>query len=243
MKTPGRTTWIPLVAAVFCVPAGAASDGSREFTVYIQQAWPKQTTTNEQIHDINRIFGTDFDDWGDVANLSAGGQVWWPFRPGLQFGLQVDLGSGSIEGAEQVMTEAGPARLSFEQQYDLYADVYGVVKWKPWPEMQHVRPFLYAGLGIAYESDTTTLRLRNEVIDSHLRVENDGWFPTYTAGLGLDVPFTEQRRWYFEVGVAYVWSRMTNEVPASGDLAPTPTVTADTDLTGPNYWLGVGRSF
>jgi hypothetical protein len=36
---------------------------------------------------------------------------------------------------------------------------------------------------------------------------------------------------------------MTNQVPATGDLAPSPRVTADTDLTGPNYWLGIGHSF
>jgi hypothetical protein len=57
------------------------------------------------------------------------------------------------------------------------------------------------------------------------------------------VPLSATTPWYFEFGVAYVWARMTNDVPATGDLAPSATVTADTELTGPNYWLGVGRSF
>jgi hypothetical protein len=32
-------------------------------------------------------------------------------------------------------------------------------------------------------------------------------------------------------------------LPARGSLAPAPEVLADTDSTGPNYWLGVGRRF
>jgi len=113
----------------------------------------------------------------------------------------------------------------------------------PWPEWKKVHPFLYGGIGVACESDTTTLKLQNPLVDAGPRVENDGWFPTYTAGFGMDVPFSAQPPWHFATGVAYVWSRMTNQVPAGGSLAPAPTVTADTDLTGPNYRLGVGRSF
>jgi hypothetical protein len=118
-----------------------------------------------------------------------------------------------------------------------------VAHFLPWPEWKTIRPFVYGGIGFGYESDTTTLDLKNQFIDAGLRVENDGWFPTYTAGIGMDVPFSSTTAWYFEVGVAYVWSRMTNEVPATGALAPAPEVTADTDFTGPNYWLGVGLTF
>lgn len=232
-------------ASLMCAAARAATevDAAHAFTFYGQQAWPKQTTTNQQIADINRAFGTNFDDWGDVANLSVGAQFFWRVAPGWKLGVQVDYGAGSISGSDQVPSAAGPAELSFKQRYDIYTDIYAVAKWNPWPEMAKVQPFLYGGVGVAYESDTTTLTLKNEFIDSGLRVENDGWFPTYTAGIGIDVPFSSTRTWYFEFGVAYVWARMTNHVPATGDLAPSPTVTADTDLTGPNYWLGVGRSF
>lgn len=224
-------------------PAAVQAQAEREFTFYVQQAWPKQTTTNRQIEDINAAFGTNFDDWGDVPNLSVGAQLFWRVAPGWKLGVQVDYGSGSIDGSEQVPTEAGPANLSFEQKYDVYTDVYAVAKWHPRPAEERIQPFLYGGIGMAYESDTTTLRLHNEYVDSGLRVENDGWFPTYTAGFGVDVPWSSSSQWYFEFGVAYVWARMTNEVSATGDLAPSPTVTADTDLTGPNYWLGIGRSF
>jgi hypothetical protein len=225
------------------LPTAAEAEASRAFTFYVQQAWPQQTTTNGQIGEINQTFGTEFDDWGDVPNLSIGAQLFWQVAPAWKVGVQVDYGAGAISGSEQVPTEAGPAKLSFEQRYDVYADVYAAAKWNPWPQSKRVQPFLYGGIGVAYESDSTTLKLRNEFIDSGLRVENDGWFPTYTAGIGIDVPLSATTPWYFEFGVAYVWARMTNDVPATGDLAPSATVTADTELTGPNYWLGVGRSF
>jgi hypothetical protein len=57
------------------------------------------------------------------------------------------------------------------------------------------------------------------------------------------VPFGSGSQWYVEFGAAYMWARMTNHVPAQGDLAPAATVTADTDLTGPNVWLGIGCRF
>lgn len=243
MKTASTT----LLAGLLFVAVTPAVRGDEtrplSFNFYLQQSWPQQTTTNRQIKEINQIFGTNFEDWDDVANLNIGAQLFWNFTPQWKLGLQVDYSRGSIEGREQVLTEAGPATLSFEQQYDIYADLYGAAQFFPWPELTKVRPFVYGGIGIAYESDTTTLKLRNEFIDSGLRVENSGWFPTYSAGLGIDVPFSPQSRWYAELGVAYVWARMENTVPAEGDLAPADKVTADTDLTGPNWWIGVGYAF
>jgi len=244
MKT---TMTCALLAGCFALaaapPALAGADGSRYFTFYAQQAWPKQTNTNNQIQEINDTFGTDFDDWSDVANLSIGAHLFWRVSPHWKVGMQVDYSRGAIDGSEKVMTEAGKATLSFEQEYSVYADLYAVAHFLPWPEWKTIRPFAYGGIGFGYESDTTTLDLKNEFIDAGLRVENDGWFPTYTAGIGMDVPFSSTTAWYFEVGVAYVWSRMINEVPATGALAPSSEVTADTDFTGPNYWLGVGLTF
>jgi len=240
------TTWTLLVGSLLLAaapPVLAQAQDARNFTFYIQQSWPKQTTTNNQIKQINQTFGTDFEDWSDVANLSIGAQQLWRVSPYWKVGVELDYSRGSINGSGQVQTEAGPATLSFKQEYNIYTDLYALAQFIPWPEWKKVRPFLFAGIGIAYESDTTTLKLRNQVIDSGLRVENSGWFPTYTAGIAADVPFSSKSPWYVEVGVAYVWARMTNQVAASGDLAPSPTVTADSDLTGPNWWLGVGRSF
>lgn len=239
-------SWTLLVGSLLLSvtsPTVAEQPGAHSFNFYVQQAWPKQTTTNDQIRQINQAFGTDFDDWSDVTNLSIGAQLFWRISPYWKVGMQVDYGQGSIDGNARLATEAGPAKLAFEQRYDVYADLYAVAQLFPWPGMQKVHPFVYGGIGVAYERDATTLTLRNEFIDEGLRVENSGWFPTYTVGLGLDVPFSATSPWYFEAGVAYVWARMTNQVPATGSLAPAPTVTADTDLTGPNYWLSIGRSF
>ena len=240
-----RAAWpcsLALLTFVASLPATAQAEAPA-FTLYLQQAWPRQSQTNAQIAQINDAFGTHFDDWGDVANLSLGGQLLWQVRPTWKVGVQVDYGSGAIDGHAQVMTEAGPATLEFEQRYDLYVDVMAVAQWRPALSSPRVQPFVYGGLGAAYESDTTTLKLHNDFIASGLRVENDGWFPAYTVGAGIDVPFSGASQWYVEVGAAYMWARMTNHVPAQGDLAPAPTVTADTDLTGPNVWLGVGCHF
>jgi hypothetical protein len=177
-----RTVIWPFLASSFLLavapPVVAEAAGTRSFNFYVQQAWPKQTTTNDQIQQINQAFGTDFDDWSDVANLSVGAQLLWRVSPYWKVGMQVDYGAGSIGGSAHVATEAGPARLSFEQRYDVYADLYAVTQLFPWPEWKKVHPFVYGGIGVAYESDTTTLKLRSPILDEGLRVENDGWFRT-----------------------------------------------------------------
>jgi len=243
MKTMRRLFLAGSLLLATAAPVLAQAEDARNFTFYVQQAWPRQTTTNNQIKQINQTFGTNFEDWSDIANLSIGAQQLWRVSPYWKVGVELDYSSGSIDGNGQVQTEAGPATLSFKQEYSVYADLYAIAQFFPRPEWQTVRPFLFGGVGVAYESDTTTLKLHNQFIDSGLRVENSGWFPTYTAGIAADVPFSAKSPWYVEVGVAYVWARMTNQVAATGDLAPSPKVTADSDLTGPNWWLGVGRSF
>jgi len=231
------------VAVTGSVPAYAGDPSPSYFTFYVQQSFPKQTTTNNQIQEINQMFGANFDDWSDVANLSLGAQLFRRVSPYWKLGLQVDYSQGSIKGSATILTEAGPAELSFEQRYNIYFDLYAVAHFLPCPSCTRVVPFIYGGIGIGYEKDRTTLTLRNEFIDEGLRVDNDGWFPTYSAGVGIDVPLSSQDRWYLEFGGAYVWARMTNEVPATGSLAPAPKVTADTDFTGPNYWIGIGLKF
>ncbi len=231
-------------AAAAAVPARAADDAKVfYFTVYLQDAWPKQSVTNAQIQQINGMFGTRFDDWSDVANLSLGAQLFRKLSPSWKLGLQVDYSQGSIKGHAAVPTEAGPARLAFEQRYSTYADLYIVAHYLPCPSCTRVIPFLYGGGGFGYEKDRTTLSLTNDYVDQGLLVDNDGWFPTFSAGLGADIPLSGTSPWYVEVGAAYVWARMTHTVPASGALAPAARVTADTDFTGPNVWIGFGRRF
>ena len=239
-----RCIWALLLSlAAAAAPARAADDAHPFYvTVYLQDAWPKQSVTNAQIQQINAMFGTRFD-VSDVANLSVGAQLFRKVSPRWKLGVQVDYSQGSIKGHATVATEAGPARLAFEQRYSTYADLYLVAHYLPCPSCTRVVPFLYGGGGFGYEKDRTTLSLTNDYVDQGLLVDNDGWFPTFSAGLGADIPFSGTSPWYVEVGAAYVWARMTHTVPASGALAPAPQVTADTDFTGPNVWLGLGMRF
>ncbi len=247
--TRRRTALAAAVAATALLvglasPAAAADDGKPYyFTLYLQQSWPKQSVANGQIQQINQMFGTDFDDWSDIANLSVGAQLFKKVSPRWKVGLQLDYSQGAIKGHATVPTEAGDARLSFEQRYSTYADLYLIAHFLPCASCTSVIPFVYGGGGFGYEKDRTTLTLRNDFINQGLVVDNDGWFPTFSAGVGIDVPLSSRTPWYMEFGAAYVWARMINTVPASGELAPAPKVTADTDFTGPNVWIGVGTRF
>jgi len=238
---------VSLAAALaLALAAGAAAQtagGDWFATAYLQQSFPKQTNTNRQIEQINEMFGVDFDTWDDVPNLNLGLQLFRQVSPRWKVGLQVDYSAGAVDGVATVDTEAGPARLAFEQEYSIYADVYAIVHYLPCATCRNFVPFILGGVGLAYEEDTTTLTLTNDFIDEYLRVENDGTFPSYTAGVGFDWYVGPERRWYAIVGLAYVWARMENTVPAEGGLAPAAELLADTDLSGVNYWIGIGRRF
>jgi len=244
LSTPGKGPRVAVLAAVALVAAvGPATAQEWSMSFYIQQAFPKQTNTNKQIEAINATFGSDFDTWDDVANLSIGTQLYHRVSDVLLVGGEFDYSRGSLDGTATVETEAGPAELAFEQKYSVFANLLFAAKYLPCRTCSTVVPFAYGALGVAYEKDTTTLTLRNEYLDEDLRVENDGWFPAYTAGIGLDLYPFANKAWYLEVGTAYYWGRLTHMVPASGSLAPAPEVEADTDSTGPNYWLGFGVKF
>jgi hypothetical protein len=240
-----RTPWLFGLASVLLATAaaGAGPETPWYFTLYLQEGFPKQTNTNRQIQLINQTFGVHFKDWSDVHNLSLGAQLFRRVSPYWKLGVQVDYSAGSIDGKATVQTEAGPARLAFEQRYDVYADLYVVAHFLPCPSCTRVIPFIYGGGGIGYEKDKTTLALTNDFINEGLRVDNDGSFPTFSVGAGVDVPFTSDGAWYLEFGGAYAWARLKHNVPATGSLAPAPEVLADTDSTGPNYWLGIGWRF
>ena len=65
MRTLERTFRTCLLPMAVLVPLVAGAEDTRSFTFYVQQAWPQQSVTNRQIQDINRMFGTNFDDWSD----------------------------------------------------------------------------------------------------------------------------------------------------------------------------------
>lgn len=236
----------PAFFALACLLPAAAqgAPGPWSTAMYLQQSWPKQTEANRQIkEDINGVFGTHFQTWDDVANLNVGVLVFRDLTPQWKVGLEFDYSSGRIRGTETVATLAGPATMGFEQKYSTYADLLALVHYRPLgPEGRWV-PFLSAGIGLAYDKDRTLLTLRNGLLDERLQVDNSGWFPMLTVGAGADLYLTEARTWYVEVGVSYSWARLKHRADASGSLAPSPTVTADTDSTGPNVWVGFGRRF
>ncbi len=211
--------------------------------LYLQQSWPKQTEANRQIKDINAAFGSNFNTWDDVANLNLGLQIFLDLDARWKLGLELDYSRGRIHGAQMVDTLAGPATLAFEQKYSIYADLMVIAQYNPWGRQGRWTPFLSAGFGLAYDKDRTLLTLRNDLLDETLaQVDNSGWFPILTAGAGVDVYLTQLRTWYAQAGLSYSWARLKHQVPASGSLI-NPQVTADTDSTGPNVWLGLGRRF
>jgi hypothetical protein len=232
-------------AAILLIVLGAARAGAADWTlnVYLQEAFPKQTRTNEQIAEINRTFGTDFEDWDDIHNLSLGAQLFRDLTPRWRVGLELDYSQGEVAGDATIDTPAGPARLEFEQRYSTFADLLAAAHLRPCPDCRRVEPFVLLGAGVAYEKDRTTLTLRNDFLDERLRVDHDGWYPVATAGLGLDVPLSAARRTFLQIGAAYFWGRLEETVPMRGSLAPAATVVADTDSTGPNYWIGIARRF
>ena len=235
MRTAVRVAVV--VVAGCCAAAAAAQDWTAN--LYLQGSYPKQTRTNEQIAEINSAFGTRFEDWGDVVNLSVGGQLLCRVARHWKVGLEADYSQGELSGRAQVPTEAGPARLEFRQRYSSFADLFAAAHFLPCPDCRRVEPFVLLAAGVGYEKDYTTLRLHNDFVDERLRVDNDGTFPVYTAGIGADVPLTARRNLFLQFGTAYFWGRFQQHVPARGSLAPAPEVLADTDSTGPNVWIGL----
>jgi len=245
---PGlRAATLVLAAAVALsfAPWAAAQQpqGTRTFTLYLQQAFPKQSNTNQQIDLINQTFGTNFDTWDDIANVSLGAKLFWRVSPRWLVGLEADLGAGGITGTAETDTIAGPANVSFSQTYAIYADLMLATHYLPCRSCTKLEPFVLGGIGIGYEQDTTRLTLANSFVYQRLFVRNDGWFPVATLGIGLYAHVFRDPSWHLEGGVAYYWARLDHMVNAEGALAPSRQVRADSDTTGPNYWIGFGKSF
>ncbi|HJV49071.1 MAG TPA: hypothetical protein VJ549_07330 [Geothrix sp.] len=218
-------------------------------TAYLQQSWPKQTETNRQIKEINAALGSSFQTWDDVTNLNLGVQAFRDLDPHWKVGLEWDVSKGRIHGTSTAtlvtIAPQDPVTYAFEQKYSLYTDLLAVAQYRPLGTQPRWTPFLLLGLGVAYEEDRTTLTMQsnNPLLNGSLvQVDNHGWFPMLTAGVGVDVYFTERRAWYAEAGASYSWARLKHDVSASGSMVPS-TVRADTDSTGPNVWLGLGRRF
>jgi hypothetical protein len=213
-----------------------AQDPKNTVVAYWQQNWPKQTVANQQIQDINASFSTNFPTWKDRVNGNIGviflRDVTRNFRAGAQF----DYSQGSISGEEIIQTPAGPARATFKQSYDYYLDLLGMGQWHFKPDTRF-DPFLYGAAGIAYEKDNASLRIANENLNEDLFAKTSATLPIASIGGGVDV---ELKGIILEFTGGYSWAHTSKTIPAQGSLSP-GNVTADTDLTGPNYTIGIGK--
>lgn len=235
MNTIKRSALTGLVALSL---AGSAQAQNPKTTVvgYWQQSFPKQTVTNQQIEDINVAFGTNFPTWKDKVNGNIGviflRDVTTNFRAGAQF----DYSQGSISGEEIIETPAGPAIATFKQSYDGYFDLLGMGRWHFKPDTRF-DPFLYGAAGIAYEKDTFSLRIANTNLNQDLFAKTSGTLPIASIGAGVDV---ELKGIILEFTGGYTWAHKSKTIPAQGSLSP-GNVIADTNLTGPNYTIGIGK--
>ncbi len=245
-RTMTMAAILGVVGMVLTAPPAAAQQQGTErwFHLYVQQSFPKQTNTNLQIQEINDTFGVSFDDWDDMTNLSVGAKLLWRVARRWNLGVEVDGSFGQIDGEATVDSGvAGPADLKFVQKYSIFTNVMACAHYLPYPDAERVMPFVLGGVGYGYEKDETQLTFHNSFFYERLEVENDGWFPVATVGAGLDIALSRGGDWFVEIGGAYYWGRLDHLVPAQGSLAPAPKVRADTDSTGPNWWIGVARRF
>jgi hypothetical protein len=215
---------------------------------YLQQGWAKNTNTNQQIHDqVNGSLGTHYETWADVPNVNLGVLALRSVSPKWKVGLEADWSSGSIGGTQSGQNDMlGSGSVYFQEKYKTYADLQILVQVRPFGEQGRVVPFLSAASGIAYDNDTTTLRFTSSQGGDPmelLHVNNHGWFPVLNLGIGMDVFLSAKRAWFLETQLAYTWARLKRNAPASGLVASGPTVVDDTDDTGPNVLLGLGRRF
>ncbi|MDR3673651.1 MAG: hypothetical protein P4L36_22600 [Holophaga sp.] len=216
---------------------------------YLQQGWPKNTNTNRQIHDdINTPFGTHFETWKDVPNVNLGILALRKVAPKWKVGLEGDWSSGSIGGTQTAQDFGyGPGSIYLKEKYQTYADLQVLVQMRPFGEEGRVVPFLSAAGGLAYDNDSTTIKFISSAgggTTDLLRVTNHGFFPILNLGIGMDIFLSARRAWFVETQLAYTWARLSRNAPASGPGANgQPTVRDDTDDTGPNILLGIGRRF
>jgi len=249
MKLPSRSAGLLCVLLTLPLPA-LAQQAEPLWSVagYLQQGWVKNTETNRQIReDINGSLGTHYGTWKDVANVNLGVLALRTVSPKWKLGLEADWSSGSIGGTQNGQNSAlGSGSVYFKEEYRTYADLQVLAQVRPFGDTGRVVPFLSAATGIAYDDDTTTLKFTSSQGGDPmelLHVTNHGWFPVLNVGIGMDVFLGARRLWFVETQLGYTWARLKRNAPASGLIVSGATVTDDTDDTGPNVMLGLGRRF
>jgi hypothetical protein len=240
-----RTPGIALLALATALPAAAQlTTGERWLTVRFQRSWPDQGRTNDLIEQINEDFGADFDTWDDENVGHLGVSAVWRTTRHLRVGVDVDYYRGSLENSAQVpVAGGGTATLELDHKYTALFETTAVAQYMPWPALDPALPFLFAGVGFGYAKDRLTLRLGDQEELASATVHQNGFFPLFSIGAGVDLTLFRSPDWYLQAGAAYAWGSLETSAPVEGELAPGATATIGTDVRGPRVWLGVGSRF
>jgi hypothetical protein len=239
------TLGFALVALVTALPAPAQlTTGERWLTLRLQRSWPDQGRTNELIALINQEFGTDFEDWNDQNVAQLGLSALWRTSRRIRVGIDVDYSRGALENSSQVPVEGGgTVQFELDHKYTALFEVMAVAQFTPWPAMDPAQPFFFAGAGLGYAKDRLTLRLGSQEELARATVHQDGAFPLFAIGAGVDLSLFRSPDWYLQAGAAYAWGSLETSAPIEGELAAGGTAVVATDVQGPRVWLGVGSRF
>ena len=240
-----RTLGIALLALTTALPAAAQlTTGERWLTVRFQRSWPDQGRTNDLIAQINDDFGAAFDDWNDENVGHVGVSAVWRTTRLLRVGVDVAYFRGALQNSYQVATPGGgTAALELDHKYTALFETMAVAHYMPWPAMDPALPFAFAGIGFGYAKDRLTLRLGDQDELASATVHQNGFFPLFSIGAGVDLTLFRSPDWYLQAGAAYAWGSLETSAPVEGDLAPGATATIETNVRGPRVWLGVGSRF
>ena len=240
-----RTLGIAFVVLATALPAAAQlTTGERWLTVRFQRSWPDQGGTNDLIARINEDFDADFDDWNDEAVGHLGVSAVWRTTRHLRIGVDVDYYRGALENSVQVpFGDDASVTLELDHKYTALFETMAIAQYMPWPAMDPVLPFAFAGVGFGYAKDRLTLRLGDQEELARATVHQDGFFPLLSIGAGVDLTLFRSPDWYLQAGAAYAWGSLETSAPVEGELAPGATATIETNVRGPRVWLGVGSRF
>lgn len=240
-----RTPGIALLALLAALPAAAQlTTGERWLTLRLQRSWPDQGGTNDLIELINGQFDTELEDWDDQNVGHLGVSAVWRTARRLRIGIDLDYSRGALENSAQVPVEGGgTVTLELDHKYTALFEVMAVAQFMPWPALDPALPFFFAGAGVGYAKDRLTLRLGDQEELASATVHQDGFFPLFSIGAGVDVALFRNPDWYLQAGAAYAWGSLETLAPVEGDLFPGAEAVVETNVRGPRLWLGVGSRF
>jgi len=113
----------------------------------------------------------------------------------------------------------------------------------PCRSCERVKPFFLMAAGAAYEKDRTTLTLTNDYLDESLRVDNDGWFPAATAGVGVEITLVRRPRLVPGGGGRLLLGPPRAPRAGRGLARAGAPKCCPTTIDRTNYWIGIGRRF